>query len=82
MGHACDDCLGHYSNDPSLKAQFDLDMNDLSSRTSSQISYFLVPNECCAELVAGLIGSDADSADTVKASFPRTLRWLKTKLNM
>lgn len=82
LGHAVDDCLGRYSNDPALKAQFQLDLNDTPASVSGLISYFLVPSEGCAEIVSGLLGSDADTAANCREAFPRTKRWLRAKLKI
>lgn len=81
-GHAVDDCSGLLSNDPGFKSQFQLDMNDLSSADQGTINYYLVPMECCAELVGSLMGGESDTTNTVRAAFPRTLRWLKARLKM
>jgi tetratricopeptide (TPR) repeat protein len=82
IGHALDDCLGNYSNDPKLKEIFREDLKQMPPDVKSYISYCTVPVEGCAEIVGGLLGGTNWSTPVVRKYCPRTEKWLKEKLGL
>lgn len=82
LGHAIDDCSGKLSEDPKLKAQFQLDIENMPASVSSSISYFTIVSEGLPEVIAGLLGSDDHSTAACMEAMPRTKYWLKQKLKL
>jgi tetratricopeptide (TPR) repeat protein len=82
LGHAIDDCSGKLSEDPKLKAQFQLDIDNMPSSVSSTISYYTIASEGLPEVIAGLLGADGHSTAACMEAMPRTKYWLKQKLKL
>ena len=82
LGHAIDDCSGKLSGDPKLRAQFQLDLDNMPASVSGSISYYTEAGEGVAELIAGLLGSNDHSTATCMEAMPRTKYWLKQKLKL
>ncbi|MDP3508660.1 MAG: hypothetical protein Q8T09_11760 [Candidatus Melainabacteria bacterium] len=82
LGHAIDDCSGKLSEDPKLKAQFQLDIDNMPASVSSAISYYTIASEGLPEVIAGLLGADGHSTAACMEAMPRTKYWLKQKLKL
>lgn len=82
LGHAIDDCAGKLSEDPKLRAQFQLDLDNMPASVSGTISYYTVVSEGLPEVIAGLLGADGHSTATCMEAMPRTKYWLKQKLKL
>ncbi|MBP9092801.1 tetratricopeptide repeat protein [bacterium] len=82
LGHAIDDCAGKLSEDPKLRAQFQLDLENMPASVSSSISYYTIVSEGLPEVIAGLLGADGHSTSACMEAMPRTKYWLKQKLKL
>lgn len=82
LGHAIDDCAGKLSEDPKLRAQFQLDLESMPSGVSNTISYYTIVSEGLPEVIAGLLGADGHSTAACMEAMPRTKYWLKQKLKL
>lgn len=82
LGHAIDHCAGKLSEDPKLRAQFQLDLDNMPASVSRTISYYTIVSEGLPEIIAGLLGSDDSSTATCAEAMPRTKYWLKQKLKL
>ncbi len=82
LGHAIDDCGGKLSEDPKLRAQFQLDLDNMPASVSSSISYYTIVSEGLPEVIAGLLGADGHSTAACMEALPRTKYWIKQKLKL
>lgn len=83
LGHAVDDCLGVFSKSPEVIAAFNQDVADMPDSVRGRLSYYShACMEACAETFAGLVGSQASSADLSLQYFPRVKSFLKRKLQL
>lgn len=82
LGHAIDDCGGKLSEDPKLRAQFQLDLDNMPASVSSTISYYTIVSEGLPEVIAGLLGSEGHSTAACMEALPRTKYWIKQKLKL
>lgn len=81
LGHAVEDCLGGFSGQQEVIALFNQDIADMSDDARSRLSYYTQAcAEACAEIFAGLTGSQASSAELSLQSFPRLKGYLRRKL--
>ncbi len=82
LGHAIDDCGGKLSEDPKLRAQFQLDLDNMPASVSSTISYYTIVSEGLPEVIAGLLGAEGHSTAACMEALPRTKYWIKQKLKL
>lgn len=82
LGHAIDDCGGKLSEDPKLRAQFQLDLDNMPASVSSTISYYTIVSEGLPEVIGGLLGAEGQSTATCMEALPRTKYWIKQKLKL
>lgn len=87
VGHALNDCLGVYSNDPALQALYRQDVDDLSKESSQRFVFYLSQGNnsaatVCAHMTAVLLGNrDADLQGLI-TYFPRTAKYVRAKLRL
>jgi hypothetical protein len=82
LGHAIDDCGGKLSEDPKLRAQFQLDLDNMPASVSSTISYYTIVSEGLPEVIGGLLGAEGHSTAACMEAPPRTKYWIKQKLKL
>jgi hypothetical protein len=86
-GHALDYGLGHFSRSDEFKHAYLLDSAKIEPEAAHEIRYYLQKSdagqeECCAELIGMLLGQKERHSAQMRASFPLTIKMLRSKLNM
>lgn len=86
-GHALDFCLGRISHSEEFKHAYLLDSAQIDPATAHTLRYYLQKSEggqqeCCAELIGLLLGQTERHTTEMRASFPLTIKVLKSKLGL
>lgn len=86
-GHALDFCLDGISHSEEFKHAYLLDSAHVEPSAAHTLRYYLQKSEdgqeeCCAELIGTLLGQTERHTAEMRATFPLTLKVLKTKLGL
>ena len=86
-GHAMDFCLDGISHSEEFKHAYLLDSAHVDPATAHSLRYYLQKSEdgqeeCCAELIGLLLGQTERHTAEMRATFPLTLKLLRTKLGL
>lgn len=86
-GHALDFCLDDISHSEEFKHAYLLDAAHIEPAAAHTLRYYLQKSEggqeeCCAELIGLLLGQTERHTAEMRASFPLTLKVLRTKLGL
>jgi tetratricopeptide (TPR) repeat protein len=86
-GHALDFCLDDISHSDGFKHAYLLDSAHVEPSAAHTLRYYLQKSEdgqeeCCAELIGLLLGQTERHTAEMRATFPLTLKFLRTKLGI
>lgn len=86
-GHAIDSYLGDLSGSEEFKHAYLLDSARIDHDHKADFAYYTQKaeagqQECCAELIGILLGKTNEKTAKMKAAFPLTVEYLKTKIQL